>query len=1177
MEGLSKGLEPPRNTEDLLAGSGDVQEPDEQESSLQPESLDPDQMRLEAIDRRRQQDNSRQALFFSRLGLDTHNLQHTESAPSTIPSVQDDQAPAAQAVLDESLFVPQEVSFSWNHLSTETDVPPMSPDDQNIFDLFQGLNSEGDTSPPIEQLLQNSPHSIASASQTGNAGTTAAPAANEEDPKPSAPTCVEIISSSSSASGDTDVPVEDFPDDAGDQSCPTEWPDEELEASTRADLSKRKFNSIKKWFDSLEKPSVADEIRLETARQQESARKNRVARRKALENQSELFDPEIDEPDEFTSRQVPIEQKTGSSHDVPVKPQPKKRRQNRISADEKQKSKELGLAAVLVQQKKRGPPKGAPRKRKERGSDNAIPGPSKKRKRGPLGSKKYLEALLSSTIVADAHANASLDAIPELKNKDKMKALTHLVASLPSADQQEAKSDKRSIIAATRNFTNVPRSDGKSGWRLKGLNTSLYHYQRKRESSSERPFGGLLCDIMGFGKTIQALDGKPSDPEDPNKTTLIVVPSHLVTHWKTQINKHCEKKAIGDVLIYKANSRLETLDTLDTVESLVRYDVIITTYDEVRKSYPRIKVADSVADNDKLAAWWDQSYEDEIGPLHRIKFHRIILDEGHTIKNHLSSVSIAVRSLTGHFKWILSGTPVHNYLEEFYPLFDFLGVPGIRDPGFFIKNFCSLPDVNERIVRVAFCAVERELYNAISEVFIENINGAPNTPRAILRSCAHLEQPKLAQYRCFLSMILMLLKRLLSEGNLMKRLSRLAKQSGDRDPSFTIVKWLVSVRRNTTVLDERENEDTFQYATELHGDETALMQNFRQLMDELHDTEIWEERLARTNCPQCDFVPVNPVITSCRHLYCEECYYSLRMDKDKMLMEPNCVSCRVPIMEAAYFKEDGDEKTRPATTLGAVNRKKKQGKKTTTTKKQARSSMRRVTAPQIEESDEEPDADEDTDWIKACARHMPSAKLTKIREILTEWLAQDSPGKIVIFTQFLDFVQILATMCQAENWPYVLLTGKLSLAVRENNMTLFSDKDSEKRIMIASLKAGGTGLDLSAANKCILVDLWWNEAIQEQAFCRLFRIGQESEVEFVKLIIENSIDDYLLNLQTHKTAIITGAMGERALAGRDTIEDLLRMFADVEKDPRGVLHLKAKTASRDIRIGAGFRPTFGVF
>lgn len=222
---------------------------------------------------------------------------------------------------------------------------------------------------------------------------------------------------------------------------------------------------------------MADQIRLEKARQQEFARKERVARRKALENQSELFDSEIDEPDESTSRQVSVEKRTESSHDVPVKRQSKQRRQNRISADEKRKSKELGLAVILAQQKKRGPSRRAPRKRKERGLDMAISGPSKKAKRGTLGPKKYLEALLSSTIVADAHANASLDAIPELKNKDKMKALTQLVASLPSADQQEAKTDKKSIIIATRKFTNVPRSDGKSGWRLKGMNTSLYHYQ----------------------------------------------------------------------------------------------------------------------------------------------------------------------------------------------------------------------------------------------------------------------------------------------------------------------------------------------------------------------------------------------------------------------------------------------------------------------------------------------------------------------------------------------------------------------------------------------------------------------------------------------------------------------------------------------------------------------------
>ncbi|PYH72881.1 putative SNF2 family helicase [Aspergillus vadensis CBS 113365] len=1141
MEGSSEGLEPPKVTQEAAAGSEDVQEPDEQGSSLQFESFDPKQILLEAIDRRRQQYNPRQAFLLSNLGFDIHNpVRHTGNSPSEFLPVPNDQVPAAQTVFDESLFVPQEEYSSLYLPPSGPDVPLVSPDDQNILELLQGPNPEGDPSPPVQQHSQNVPHSSVSASQTGNAGTIAAPVEDEEDPRLSAPSCVDLISSSSSATGNTDVPVEDFPDDAGDQSCPTEWRDEELEASTRAELSKAKFNTIKKWFN------------------------------------GDLSFSDIDEPNESTSKQTPTEQKTESSNAILVKPQPKRRRQNRISAEEKRKSKELSLAVVLARQKKREMPKRAPRKRKDRAFDNGMPGPSKRPKRRPLGTKKYLESLLSSGVVEDAHVSASLDAIPASIDKNKMKALKRLVATIPSVDQKEAKSDKKKILEATRKFTCSPRSDGKLGWNIKGMKTSLYHYQllgaafmRDRESSSEGPFGGLLCDIMGFGKTIQALanivDGKPSDPEDPEKTTLIVVPSHLVTHWKTQINRHCDEKAIGDVLIYKASSRLESLNT---VGSLAKYDVIITTYDEVRRSYPPMKLTDSMKDDEKLSAWWDQSFDTEIGPLHKIKFHRIILDEGHTIKNHISSVSIAVRSLTGHYKWILSGTPVHNHLEEFYPLFDFLGVPGIKDAGIFIKNFCSddeghdrlvnllraflfrrthksrlfslpvikLPDVNERIVRVQFCAVERELYNAISEVFIENING-----------CAHLDQPKLAQYRCFLSMILMLLQ------------------------------WLSTVRKNTTVLNERNDGDTGQYATELHGDETALAESFRQLMDELHLSEIWEERLERTNCPICKSAPVNPVITSCRHLYCEECYYSLRMDKDKMLMEPKCVNCCVSITEAAYCKEEGNLKTQPASIHGATFRKEKQRQKRTTTKKQSRSSIRQITAPQADETDEEPDADEDTDWIRACAQHMPSAKLTKIREVLTEWLTQESSGKIVIFTQFLDFVEILSTMCEAEGWPFVLLTGKLGLSVRENNMKTFSDRNSEVRILIASLKAGGIGLDLSAANKCILVDLWWNEAIQEQAFCRLFRIGQESEVEFVKLIVDNSIDDYLLKMQTHKTAVILGAMGDGVLAGRDTIEDLLRMFADVEKDSEGVLHLRAKTASRDIRIGAGFPPSFGIF
>ena len=101
----------------------------------------------------------------------------------------------------------------------------------------------------------------------------------------------------------------------------------------------------------------------------------------------------------------------------------------------------------------------------------------KRLKRGNSKEKEYLEALLASRIIPDAHENASLAAIPDSVDRDKMKALTRLVATIPSADQEEAKSDKKKILQATRKFTSPARSDGKLGWKLKGLNTSLYHYQ----------------------------------------------------------------------------------------------------------------------------------------------------------------------------------------------------------------------------------------------------------------------------------------------------------------------------------------------------------------------------------------------------------------------------------------------------------------------------------------------------------------------------------------------------------------------------------------------------------------------------------------------------------------------------------------------------------------------------
>lgn len=82
--------------------------------------------------------------------------------------------------------------------------------------------------------------------------------------------------------------------------------------------------------------------------------------------------------------------------------------------------------------------------------------------------------------------------------------------------------------------------------------------------------------------------------------------------------------------------------------------------------------------------------------------------------------------------------------------------------------------------------------------------------------------------------------------------------------------------------------------------------------------------------------------------------------------------------------------------------------------------------------------------------------------------------------------------------------------------------------------------------------------ILSQAFCRVWRIGQTQEVEYKKIIVSETIDDYLLRLQSEKLASIDQTIGDEKLKSRDTMAELLNMFADVEVDPNGAFRLTRK-------------------
>ncbi|KAB8235814.1 putative SNF2 family helicase [Aspergillus alliaceus] len=152
-------------------------------------------------------------------------------------------------------------------------------------------------------------------------------------------------------------------------------------------------------------------------------------------------------------------------------------------------------------------------------------------------------------------------------------------------------------------------------------------------------------------------------------------------------------------------------------------------------------------------------------------------------------------------------------------------------------------------------------------------------------------------------------------------------------------------------------------------------------------------------------------------------------------------------------------------------------------------------------------------------------------EIVKGWIEENSDMKKAIFTQFLGFVRL-------HGYSAGTRRGVPLVAWRDSRV-------EEIRILVASLKAGGIRLDMSMANKCILVDLWWNEAIKDQAFCRLYRIGQSKDVEFVKIIMKVSIDEYLLRMQTHTTVEITSTLGDEVLKNRDSVVELQELFGGI--------------------------------
>lgn len=170
-----------------------------------------------------------------------------------------------------------------------------------------------------------------------------------------------------------------------------------------------------------------------------------------------------------------------------------------------------------------------------------------------------------------------------------------------------------------------------------------------------------------------------------------------------------------------------------------------------------------------------------------------------------------------------------------------------------------------------------------------------------------------------------------------------------------------------------------------------------------------------------------------------------------------------------------------------------------------------------------------------------SAKRSRLMEILESLFAEGR--RVLVFSQFVEMLRLIETDVKARGWNYLMLTGQ----TQKRGELVNTFQSGKVNLFLISLKAGGVGLNLTAADTVILYDPWWNPAIERQAMDRVHRIGQDKPVFVHRLIAEGTVETRIAQLQARKQALMDSVFDPEGGNSMDMSEqEIMSLFAPID-------------------------------
>ena len=151
--------------------------------------------------------------------------------------------------------------------------------------------------------------------------------------------------------------------------------------------------------------------------------------------------------------------------------------------------------------------------------------------------------------------------------------------------------------------------------------------------------------------------------------------------------------------------------------------------------------------------------------------------------------------------------------------------------------------------------------------------------------------------------------------------------------------------------------------------------------------------------------------------------------------------------------------------------------------------------------------------LEAARKVRESAKRERLLALLEELVAEGR--KVLVFSQFVEMLRLVEADVTARGWGYAMLHG----GTKDRDAQIARFQSGDLPLFLVSLKAGGAGLNLTAADTVIVYDPWWNPAVERQAMDRAHRIGQDKPVFVHRLIAENTVETAIQTMQARKQAL----------------------------------------------------------